>query len=311
MLAFVATPLASVFVVTGHAEEAHLNFAPPLEPRAWSDTSVEELAAERSPVLLRGAVVDGWPARREWSWQRLTELYGADTPLSVVESASHRYMPFDAHAPLAPRLSDEEAAHNASHAERNVSASELFGRMRALEVALERQGGSYERSAAGRAAWRRGTPAAVHFAPVPPALASDLEPQARLYASEGDAEARMQYLWVSTPGARTHTHFDSDHNLFVQLLGTKRFVLWAPNQTARLCAFPRLHPLWHKSRADFEAPDLAACANYSASAAVSVDLGPGDSLYVPPLWWHTVETLTPSLSLSTLSRRATLRPNNR
>ena len=61
---------------------------------------------------------------------------------------------------------------------------------------------------------------------MPQSLAADLEPQARLYASEEDAEGRMQYLWVSTPGARTHTHFDSDHNLFVQLLGAKRFVLW-------------------------------------------------------------------------------------
>jgi len=33
-----------------------------------------------------------------------------------------------------------------------------------------------------------------------------------------------------------------------------------------------------------------------------VDVGPGDVLYVPPFWWHTVETLSPSLSLTTISR---------
>ena len=31
-------------------------------------------------------------------------------------------------------------------------------------------------------------------------------------------------------------------------------------------------------------------------------VAPGDLLFVPPYWWHTVETLSPSLSLSTLSR---------
>ena len=31
-------------------------------------------------------------------------------------------------------------------------------------------------------------------------------------------------------------------------------------------------------------------------------VGPWDVLYVPPFWWHTVETLSPSASLSTLSR---------
>jgi len=105
-------------------------------------------------------------------------------------------------------------------------------------------------------------------------------------------------------GQRTHTHFDSDHNLFIQLRGRKRFVMWAPNQSSLLCPFPRLHPLWHKSQVHFEEYDrrVRQCARYVESEAVVVDVGPGDVLYVPPFWWHTVETLEPSLSLSTLSR---------
>ena len=71
--------------------------------------------------------------------------------------------------------------------------------------------------------------------------------------------------------------------------------------------FPRLHPLWHKSRLDFERPDAAPpCTAYGTSEALTVEVGPGDVLYVPPLWWHTVETLSPSASLSTLSRYHTL-----
>ena len=67
--------------------------------------------------------------------------------------------------------------------------------------------------------------------------------------------------------------------------------------------FPRLHPLWHKSRLDFERPEAAPpCTAYGTSEALTVEVGPGDVLYVPPLWWHTVETLSPSASLSTLSR---------
>jgi len=64
-----------------------------------------------------------------------------------------------------------------------------------------------------------------------------------------------------------------------------------------------MHPLWHKSRADFEAPDtdLAPCANYTKSEALVVTVAPGDLLYVPPFWWHTVETLTPSLSITSWS----------
>ena len=106
------------------------------------------------------------------------------------------------------------------------------------------------------------------------ALAAELQPGNLLYLTAADAAARMQYTWMSSPGLRTHTHFDSDHNVFVQLIGRKRFVLWAPNQTAHLCPFPRLHPLWHKSRADFEAPDtsLPPCANYSRAEAIVADV---------------------------------------
>ena len=45
------------------------------------------------------------------------------------------------------------------------------------------------------------------------------------------------------------------------------------------------------------------CANYTRAAALALTVVPGDILYVPPFWWHTVETLgAPSLSLSTISR---------
>ena len=70
---------------------------------------------------------------------------------------------------------------------------------------------------------------------------------AQLYATSWDAKQGMQYAWLSSPGMRTHTHFDNDRNLFVQLLGVKRFVLWPPNQTDFLCPYPRLHPLWHST----------------------------------------------------------------
>ena len=36
---------------------------------------------------------------------------------------------------------------------------------------------------------------------------------------------------------------------------------------------------------------------------MSIDVGPGDVLYLPPFYWHHVETLSPSISLSTLSHQ--------
>lgn len=44
------------------------------------------------------------------------------------------------------------------------------------------------------------------------------------------------------------------------------------------------------------------CAEYAASEARVALVRPGDVLFIPPFYWHTVETLSPSLSLSTISR---------
>ena len=132
----------------------------------------------------------------------------------------------------------------------------------------------------------------VWFGDVPAPLRAVLPPPthptgARIYASALDASAGLQSAWLSSPGARTHTHYDNDRNFFVQLIGRKRFVLWPPNQTQALCAYPRLHPLWHKSRVVFEAPDArsgTACERYGETSALSVDVGPGDVLYIPPFY---------------------------
>lgn len=42
--------------------------------------------------------------------------------------------------------------------------------------------------------------------------------------------------------------------------------------------------------------------NYAKAKAYVADLGPGDVLYVPPYWWHYVESLSTSISISTWSR---------
>ena len=49
--------------------------------------------------------------------------------------------------------------------------------------------------------------------------------------------ARMQ-LFVSSSDAVTHAHFDHLDNIYVQLVGRKRFVIWPPQELAGLGLFP-------------------------------------------------------------------------
>lgn len=48
-------------------------------------------------------------------------------------------------------------------------------------------------------------------------LYNDVQPNANLFLKEIDAGRRMQYLWLSSRGPKMHTHFDQDHNFFVQV----------------------------------------------------------------------------------------------
>lgn len=107
---------------------------------------------------------------------------------------------------------------------------------------------------------------------------------------------------------------DADHNFFTQLAGTKRFILHDPADTGFMRPFPRLHPLWHKAQCHPTAPAAAAgaagrCppADRLAAAPMVANVEPGDVLYIPPYTWHTVESVSASVSISSWSDYANVR----
>ena len=196
----------------GENEEALLHRVRTLEPLHWDQTTpfVQELAEAGEPALLRGTVVDSWVAR-DWTWERLRKLHAGQVLVDVMQSDSHLYLVPDTKAALEPLLQ-----HHVPHRMRNMSAAAFFDEMDAAKKRHDVDG--YERTAASRAAWRRGGQRLVHFAAVTGALSRELEPRSLLFANAQDEKKSMQYVWLSTPGVRTHTHFDSDHNIFVQLV---------------------------------------------------------------------------------------------
>ena len=71
--------------------------------------------------------------------------------------------------------------------------------------------------------------------------------------------------------------------------------------------FPRVHPNWHKSQVDFLHPDLDKFPAFADIPRVlEAELEPGDVLFVPPNYWHHVETLESSVSVTTWSRQVSL-----
>jgi hypothetical protein len=95
----------------------------------------------------------------------------------------------------------------------------------------------------------------------------------------------------------TPAHVDEWNNIGCVVAGRRRFTLFPPEQIANLYIGPldfaptgapmSLVPLRHP---DFERYPKFRMA---LAAAQTAELAPGDAIFIPPLWWHHVESLEP------------------
>jgi len=103
------------------------------------------------------------------------------------------------------------------------------------------------------------------------------------------------YLWLGSKGNVSSLHYDRPNNFLVQLYGRKRLVLFAPQDHAALYPSQKIS---HFSRVDIERPDLEAFPDYASAQGYEVVLEAGDTLYLPPFWWHQVYSESTSVSVS-------------
>jgi hypothetical protein len=111
---------------------------------------------------------------------------------------------------------------------------------------------------------------------------------------ERDLSPGSVSLWFGPAGTFTPLHHDTSNILSCQIFGRKRFHLAPP--VDRELLFTSNHGTFYSDA------DLAA----HASRLLSVELGPGEALFLPIGWWHAVSALEISISLSFTGFR---RPN--
>ena len=101
-------------------------------------------------------------------------------------------------------------------------------------------------------------------------------------------------LWIGNRVV-VAAHHDLSRNLAVVVAGRRRFTLFPPDQVANLYLGPlEFSPAGTPiSMVDGRAPDLARYPRYAhaIAAAQTAELGPGDAIYIPYMWWHQVESL--------------------
>lgn len=101
-------------------------------------------------------------------------------------------------------------------------------------------------------------------------------------------------LWIGNEGI-VNTHYDGSDNVACVVAGRRRFTLFPPEQTCHLYPgslnfTPAGAPtsLVDLNNPNFERYPLFKLA---LAEAYSVELGPGDAIFIPMLWWHNVESL--------------------
>jgi Cupin-like domain len=101
------------------------------------------------------------------------------------------------------------------------------------------------------------------------------------------------FFWFGPRGTLTPLHHDVTNVLFVQVLGRKRFRLIPSLQTHRV-----YNDIGVFSQVDPDNVDLSLHPLFAEVQPLEFIVEPGEALFIPIGWWHQVESLDLSISLS-------------
>jgi hypothetical protein len=216
--------------------------------------------AECQPFVIRGLVAD-WPCVRADSLTDYLKRFATAAPIEVFFG-------------------------NAAIAGKYYYAPDLEGfnferRTLALTDALH----AIVSAGSSRSIYVGSVPAADYF----PGFSNDNH----LPLAQGPAR-----LWLGT-ASNVSSHYDTLDNLACVIAGRRRFTLYSPLLISKLYVGPIDNTMAGQpvSLAASGHPGTFPLFEEIRDQALTFELGPGDALYLPKLWWHQVEGLEPCNAL--------------
>tara|TARA_R110001592_G_scaffold135108_1_gene351033 strand:- start:1969 stop:3057 length:1089 start_codon:yes stop_codon:yes gene_type:complete len=101
------------------------------------------------------------------------------------------------------------------------------------------------------------------------------------------------HLWFGPKGAFTPLHHDLTNNMLVQIYGRKKLTLIPAFQVPDLYNDTHVY-----SATDFPVVDVKRFPKMKNVTPIEVILNPGEAMFIPIGWWHCVESLDISISVS-------------
>ena len=106
----------------------------------------------------------------------------------------------------------------------------------------------------------------------------------------------IESIWIGTR-TRIAAHNDFPDNLACVAVGQRRFTLFPPSAFRNLYVGPIDNTPAGRtvSMVDFHNPDFARFPKFrdALKVGMTATLEPGDAIYIPSMWWHHVEGLSP------------------
>lgn len=108
---------------------------------------------------------------------------------------------------------------------------------------------------------------------------------------------RTERLWASSDGSVTPLHYDTRNNLLTQMHGSKLVTLFPSSEHERMypMEFTGTNLLSH---VDPEAVDASRFPSFPSELKITVEFNPGETLFIPPFWWHHVRSREFSISVN-------------